>query len=218
MDAAALTPRLKERTRALHRVAERAGIMNVLLAGRISRGAYCALLRNLHALYDALECALDDHARSAALDGVRLPRLYRAAALQADLLALHGDDWPSLPLAAAMRDYVARIRELSRRRPVLLSAHVYVRYQGDLSGGQLLLDIVRRSPALAGTRGAKFYAFGTAREVAAYKAALRAGLDALPVSTDDADAIVAEAEDAFARHVRLFEELVWPHGDAEAAG
>jgi len=48
---ASLAERLKTETRALHTSAERSTFMGVLLRGRMERPAYCALLRNLHAIY-----------------------------------------------------------------------------------------------------------------------------------------------------------------------
>jgi hypothetical protein len=47
-------------------------------------------------------------------------------------------------------------------------------------------------------------------EVLALRLALRAGLGNLPVSADEADAIVEEARWAFVQHQRLFEQLVAP--------
>ena len=88
-----LPERLKTETRALHTVAERSTFMQMLLSGRLDRLAYCALLRNLHAVYAALEPALARHASLPAIAPVFLPALWRAGALQHDLDALHGPGW-----------------------------------------------------------------------------------------------------------------------------
>jgi heme oxygenase len=207
-----LTSRLKDATRELHQVAERAGGMSALLRGRVDRAQYCLLLRNLHALYETLEAALDRHAALPLVAPVRLPALYRTAALAADLHALQGAGWSKLPVAAAMRSYVARLDDVSRTQPPLLAAHAYVRYMGDLSGGQILRDVVRRALDLQDGAGIAFYTFpgnGDGREI---KEAFRTALDALPVGDAMALEIVAEARDAFARHVALFEELHRPPG------
>jgi heme oxygenase len=206
MSERALSARLREATQSLHRVAEASGIMPALLAGRVERREYCRLLRNLHALYVALEDALDRNARSPLVAPVRMPELFRASALAADLGDLHGPGWRAQPLADAMRGYVAHIGALAEDRPGLLAAHAYVRYLGDLSGGQILRNVVGAALGLADRAGVAFYCFGDG-DAAALKARFRAGLDALPVGDAAADAIVAEARDAFARHVRLFEEL-----------
>ena len=183
--------------------------MSALLRGRVDRAQYCVLLRNLHALYAALEAALDRRAAMPLVAPVRMPLLYRKAALAADLRVLHGAGWSELPVAAAMRSYVARLEEIARTQPPLLAAHAYVRYMGDLSGGQILRDVVRRALDLQDGAGLAFYTFagGDGREI---KEGFRAALDALPLDDALALEIVAEARDAFARHVVLFEELHRP--------
>ncbi len=210
-----LAARLREATQALHRVAESSGVMQQLLQGRIEAGAYCLLARNLHALYAALERALDRHAALPVVAPIRFPGLFRTSALEQDLRCLHGANWAALPLTAAMREYAARIEEIAAVRPALLSAHAYVRYMGDLSGGQILREIVRRALGRRDGAGTAFYAFGDAVEAGAAKAQFRSALDALPVDAAGADAIVAEANAAFGRHVLLFTEL---DGGTVAAG
>ena len=202
-----LSTRLQTATRAKHSEAERSGIMPGLLRGALDRATYCLLLRNLHALYESLEQALDRHAGTPAVAPVRLPALFRAPALKGDLQYLHGSDWDALPLTATMRGYRRRIDDLRDQLPQLLAAHAYVRYLGDLSGGQILRPIVRRALGLVDGAGTAFYVFGHDSGVEALKNQLRAALDALPIDAAEGDAIVAEAIAAFALHARLFEEL-----------
>lgn len=203
--ARALTERLRENTRQLHRAAERAGVMRALLAGSLDRGRYALLLRNLHALYAALEAEIERPRHP--IDGVPLglPMLCRTAALAEDLDALAPPSWQTLPLAPATADYVQRLRSIGTADPELLGAHAYVRYLGDLSGGQVLRDIVRRTFALAGPAGTRFYEF--AGDVLALKAQLRRALDSTAIALPRHDAVVAEAQAAFVLHIRMFEEL-----------
>jgi len=186
--------------------------MRELLHGRLDRDAYCALLRNLHAIYAALESALVRNAAHPAVAAVALPGLERRAALAADLGTLHGERWANaIGLAAATADYVRRVDDLAAHRPELLPAHAYVRYLGDLNGGRILRRIVARSFGLADGAGVAFYEFG--RDAGGLAARFRAGLDAVTGDAADAtgaalaDALVAEAQAAFARHAGLFEEL-----------
>jgi heme oxygenase len=199
-----LHARLKSETRALHAQAERAGVMGELLGRRIGRAAYCAMLRNLHAIYEALEAALDALPAKAPVRTLWHDALRRAPRLAADLEALHGREWRrELPLAAATRGYVERLRALGGA--TALAAHAYVRYLGDLNGGRVLASLVREQLALAGGAGAAFYEFGG--DPAALREDFGAALAALPVEPADEDAIVAEARWAFEAHLRLFEEL-----------
>jgi len=114
---------------------------------------------------------------------------------------------PRRTLQPAALGYVQRLQQLAADDPPLLVAHAYVRYLGDLSGGQLLSRIVAGAYGLVDGRGTRFYDFGPAGEPAALASALRRGLDALPVDGALAAAIIDEAREAFRRHQALFIEL-----------
>jgi heme oxygenase len=213
-----LSARLREGTRHLHARAERAGLMPALLRGELPLPGYVRLLQELQALYEALESALS-RPGAPAFD----PALFRAAALGQDLAALaprcradapagevsgaesglgegyRVDPFEGQARTAVMRDYVRHVQGLP---PALLAAHAYVRYLGDLAGGQVLRRIVARSYGLQ-DHGVRFYAFGPA--VPGLVAGLRQVLDALPAEAHGP--IVAEACSAFQRHVELFEAL-----------
>lgn len=199
-----LAARLKAETRQLHTLAERSGVMADLLHGRLSLGAYCALLRNLQAIYAALEAGLDKHPTDARL---WRPQLRRLQALAQDLARLDAAArWAEAPVAQATVAYLARLVAPAQTAPVLLLAHASVRYLGDLHGGQMLARLVRQRFGLDGPGGTNFYAFGDAVQVEALKRDLRAGLDALALTPQQTDAFVAEACEAFRRHQMLFEE------------
>jgi heme oxygenase len=205
---AGLAQRLREGTKSLHREAERAGIMPALLGGRLPVQGFIALQRNLHAIYAELEPALERHAGHASLAAIYQPLLARCDALAADLEALHGASWrDELPLAPATVDYVQRLRQLDREAPAALLAHAYVRYLGDLAGGQALKGVVARALKLDDGRGTGFFEFGAPDQVARLAQAFRAGLAAVPVRPQDIDHLVAEACWAFDQHVLLFREL-----------
>lgn len=205
---AGLPERLRLETRDLHAATERTGAMAALLAGRLPRAAYCTMLRNLHALYIALEAALEQCRDEPALAALRAGPLRRAAALAADLQALHGAGWAvELPLQPAVDAYVDRLRALSDAASPALVAHAYVRYLGDLHGGQVLRRLVMRHYALVGDAGTRFYDFGPEPEVLVLRQRLRSALGALPLTAAQQDSVVAEARWAFEQHRRLFEQL-----------
>jgi heme oxygenase len=203
-----LAQRLKTETRALHTGAERSKFMQALLSGRLDRTAYCSLLRNLHALYAVLEPALERHAKLPEIAPVFLPMLWRTQALCHDLAALHGPGWAeAIALQPATSVYVDRLHDLDQSRPALLLAHAYVRYLGDLSGGQLLRGIVAKNPALAGDTAISFYDFGNALATGKLTQAFRAGLAAVPTDDKLAAALIDEAKLAFEGHRELFDQL-----------
>lgn len=204
----ALALRLKQETRDLHALAERSGIMADLLRGRLGRPAYCGLLRNLQAIYAALEAGLDQHRDDVHVRQLWRPELRRLPALNADLACLHPAAWPAdEALAPATSAYVERLQTLTAQAPLLLLAHAYLRYLGDLHGGQLLAGRVQRQFALDDAAGTAFYAFGPTAQLERLKQEFRNGLDALQLSVPQADGLVAEACDAFRRHEQLFDEL-----------
>jgi heme oxygenase len=202
-----LRARLKVETRELQRAAQRSGIMHMLLQGRIDRAAYGALLRNLHEIYAALETALEGHFDHPQLSPIVFRALFRLEHLERDLRYLHGDSWSQdLPVAPAAAAYRERLIEVASSQPGLLAAHAYVRYLGDLSDGQIVYQLVAERLRL-GEEGTRFYQFGSAEDIDLLVARFRAGLDAIPPVPADPDAIVAEAQQAFSRHVELFEQL-----------
>ena len=198
---------LRAETKSLHAAAERAGIMSAFLRGQIDRKIYCRLLRNFVEIYAALEAALELHAAQPALKALRFPALKRCVALRGDLQFLHGKNWAAeISLANSGAHYVERIDWISTHDPELLIAHTYVRYLGDLSGGQMLRNIVGSALQLQGEAGIGFYIFD-APGASALAASYRQRLQDIEVNAGLAARVVEEAQSAFRRHVDLFEEL-----------
>lgn len=202
-----LSGELRAATKQLHVEAERAGVMGLLLKGRLTREPYVALLGALHAIYSALEDSLDRHAADPAVAPLRRPGLARRDALRHDLEALAGSGWRTTaaahPLAQA---YAAHLRALGDAAPSRLLAHAWLRYLGDLNGGQVLKRIVRESLAIP-AEASTFYDFPGIGDPHAAAAAWRAALDDVPLAAGEREAIVAEACDGFRRHIALFEAL-----------
>jgi heme oxygenase len=209
-DAPPLSARLRAETRDAHTRAERSGIMRRVLRGEIARPDYVALLRELACIYDALESELDRHRAHPLVAPFDMDTLRRLPALRRDLAALDAPETPASDRADAACDatraYVRRLREVGASEPARLVAHAYVRYLGDLSGGQILAGIVRRALALDDEAGTAFYDFAP-HDVDPLKRRFRTTLDALPLDAATADALVDEAVRAFALHEALFVEL-----------
>lgn len=199
-----LTSRLRHASHDLHAVAEKSGVMPLLLRGQLSRTEYAVYLRNLQAIYQALEQGLAGADRIPELD---FAPLLRSSAIAQDLafLAVPADT----PLAAATATYVRRLQSLAAARSPLLLAHTYVRYLGDLYGGQIMRRCVGRMLQCEGVEGLRFYDFGTPERVATLIAVFRDGLDHLPLDPPQAEAMAEEARVGFALHIDLFQQL--PH-------
>lgn len=207
-----LAGRLREATQALHATVERSGVMHRLLRGQLDRRGYCRLLRNLQPIYAALEAGLSRHADHPGLAPLGCAALYRSTALAADLQALHGPDWATtLDRVDASTRYGEHLQRLADTDAAALAAHAYVRYLGDLHGGQLLARRVATGlgldPAPGAARGLAFYDFGDAAAVAARIGAFRAALGVIAADAERVEALVGEACRAFERHRDLFEQL-----------
>lgn len=211
-----LSARLKAATRELHAAAERSGVMLALLRGRIEWPAYLSLLRNLRALYAALEAGLDQLPAGAAGPGVWRPELRRLPALDQDLAHWRAVEAapaaapaasPEPPLVPATQAYTIRLQTLATQAPGLLPAHAYVRYLGDLYGGQVLSRLVRQQFKLPEGPGTSFYEFGEAGQVEQLRADFRSALDALPLTPPQAAAFIEEACQGFRLHGQMFEQI-----------
>lgn len=208
-----LSERLRSETRAIHTEVERSAFMGELLRGQMDQVAYCMLLRNLYAIYTPLEQALSQCRTNTLVAPLFLPAVFRAQALALDLDALHGPSWQQgVALQPATRRYVDRLQQLSSGSPDLLCAHAYVRYLGDLSGGQVLKRIVAKTLQLPSGAGTSFYDFGDTDQTRDLTQAFRAGLADLKASAAQMDAIVGEALGSFELHRALFHELAVANG------
>lgn len=194
--------------------------MAELLAGRLPAAAYTLLLGQLARLYAALEQTLADVAELPGLggrDGLVLRELSRTEALEADLGAwqaalLDGGAPPRAeadpPRIDAFDHYLERLRgPVLAEQPWRLAAHVYVRWLGDLHGGQMLAARVAALDGAPSPPAVAFYDFGPMPRVLALRQQLRSSLAALPLEAAQCDAVTDEALWAFEQHVRWFDEL-----------
>lgn len=205
----ALAVLLRERTAEAHRSAERVPFVTALLRGEIDRSTYASFLARLHDPYAALEAGLRRHRSHPVLRQIYFPELERRAAIERDLDHLHDGTWSgAFARTPAARAYADRIHDLAEQEPELLVAHAYTRYLGDLSGGQVMARQLRKHLGIEGEAGLEFFSFPGVPDVDAFKVRYRAALDCLPLDASCSDAVVAEAQRAFAFNQAIAEE-VW---------
>lgn len=125
--------------------------------------------------------------------------LHRHDALARDLEYFYGPDWQNLvSCSPATQHYVDRIHEVGQTDPVLLVAHSYTRYMGDLSGGQVLKKVAQRALKLPPTgEGLEFYHFEGIHSAKAFKQLYRSRMNELDLSAATKERIVDEAVRAF---------------------
>lgn len=213
-----LAQRLREGTQHSHTAAENTAFMKCFLKGIVEREPFRKLLANLYFVYSTLESELHRHQDHPIVGAMYFPELNRTAHLESDLAFYYGDHWREqiMPLPAG-EVYVQRLRDLANTDPVLLIAHAYTRYMGDLSGGQALKNIVRSALNLPADRGTALHEFEqlpTAEDKRAFKEKYRDALNALPIDDATIQRIVNEANYAFALNRDVVHEL---EADVKAA-
>lgn len=159
----------------------------------------------------ALEQALDDHKENAQLALLYFPQeLARKAALEEDLEFFNGPQWREMlqTTTPAQQAYIDAIQRCaSSPTPELLAAHAYVRYLGDLSGGQVLSKRLQKFNDLSEDQGVAFYRFPLIEDTDQFKEMFRKRLNQFEVDDELREQIVQEAKDTFLRNIDIFCEF-----------
>ncbi|MFK0071971.1 heme oxygenase (biliverdin-producing) [Arthrobacter woluwensis] len=210
MNAESLTfsARLRQATRVDHTEAESSEFITSLMEGARSGADYVLLLAQYRPLYEALESATARWRREPSVAELFDPALDRLAALDSDLPRLA--EWAGLAEIPAVvptaESYARRIAETGALEdPARLVAHHYLRYLGDLSGGQAIGTLVARHYGVpAGMLS--MWEFPAVPKPKPYKDRYRELLDAFAVG-HSGDAVVEEAALGFRLNREVFGEL-----------
>ena len=203
-----LATKLREGTKKAHTMAENVGFIKCFLKGTVEKGSYRKLTGNLYYVYSAMEEEMARHKEHPILGKMYFPELDRKQAIEEDLAFYYGADWKSqVSKSPAGEAYVERIRQVSNEEPELLVSHLYTRYMGDLSGGQILKKIAQTGMSLPEGQGTQFYEFADIPDEKAFKNNYRQTMDELPIDDATADRIVEEANSAFRMNMNMFNEL-----------
>ena len=212
--ADALSARLRASTAEIHKEAEARPFMRVFFAGELPRDAYVDWLARQWHLYRTLETGLASISPSVPEHGVVPSELHRVARIEVDLDHLTGGAWRDQDhLTPATRDYAGRIAA-TYSFPAGLVAHAWLRYMGNVGGRDVLRRLVAGCiGAFDGDeRGLAFTDFSAVGEIRPFFAEFHAKLDALPLSSYDTAAAVAEADAGFRLNIALTDELAVDHG------
>jgi heme oxygenase len=206
-----LSAQLRQGTQKSHTLSENTAYMKCFLKGIVEKEPFRKLVANLYYVYRTLEAGFEQHKDHPILGKIYFPQLNRTAHLEKDLAFYYGDNWNCqiAPLPAG-KAYCDRLQDLANNNPVLLIAHAYTRYMGDLSGGQSLKNIIRSALELPDNQGTDFYVFdelATPDARRAFKDTYRQALDSLPLDNDTIKAIIAEANYAFELNRDVMHEL-----------
>ena len=204
---------LRAATWSHHEQAAESTFLDALVAGRLDRLGYADMVAQHYFIYRVLEQAAEVMSANGLVDGLVSPSLTRLPAIEMDLHALLDEDWaqrvrPNVATGA----YCKRLRETCFSWPGGFVAHHYIRYLGDLSGGQYLRHRVAQALQLTGDVGTRFYVFEGIADVEAFKVAYRRRLDAMPWDEAERAAIVNEVTIAYRLNMDVLAELSQTHG------
>ncbi|KAF8139180.1 hypothetical protein K438DRAFT_1880397 [Mycena galopus ATCC 62051] len=205
---------LREGTKQAHEEVEVSPAASAMLRGALDKEEYIRFLMMLWHIYDTFERGLERHQNYPVLEPTYNPTLLaRAPPLSADIAYLLGvpeSSWKShrihVQLMAAqppaLETYITRIQSIADSPdPSALLAHSYVRYLGDLSGGQTIQRALAKAYGLTmGGSGLSFYAFkelhsskpATQGEMKRIKEWFRAGMNKGAGDNQDVKAAVME--------------------------
>jgi len=213
-----LSTSLREGTQQSHTTTENTTFMKCFIKGIVEREPLRKLFAELYFVYRTMETGLRDNANDPIVGAMYFPELNRAENIARDLEFYYGANWrEEIAPSTVGQGYCDRLQNLSKTDPVLLIAHAYTRYMGDLSGGQSLKNIIRSGLDLPIDRGTDFYEFAeipTPEVRRTFKERYRHALDLLPIDDETIARIVAEANVAFHLNRDVVHEL---EADVKAA-
>jgi len=170
--------------------------------------AYIYYLQELRELYMALEQHLREHAAHPALSLLVRPEIFRSQALGQDLEQLTdlcSDTYHAEPHAG--RRYASHLKDLAEEMPAALLSHAYVRYLGDMSGGQMIGQAIERQFDLPNELGTNFYSFPQIADLDRFKEDFRNWIDDAPLSDIERCHVMEEAVRGFDLSSTIFEEV-----------
>lgn len=206
----ALSTAVREQTAQAHEAAEHATFMHRLLEGSVPHEAVVDYTAQLWWVYQALEEAVYAARGTSIAQTIHDPRLERTERLVSDLTALCGPTWRTkVEILPATENYAQHLRVLAaspRQHAPRIAAHHYVRYLGDISGGQVIARRLQERYGLP-AEALSFYDFADIGKIPPYRSAYRSHLDALELSPQQRADFLEEACSAFAANTAVFNEL-----------
>ncbi|MCW7494343.1 biliverdin-producing heme oxygenase [Leptospira sp. 2 VSF19] len=200
---------LREGTAEKHQETEKVPYLRAIFRGGLDAQTYTYQLESLLAVYTVMEDLYRQNKDNPILTKLYFPALFRENALKEDIASFQKKFGTKLrgSVSKATQGYIDHIKNIAKTKPELLVAQAYVRYLGDLSGGQAIKKVVAKTFALEGNEGTAFYEFPEIEDLMAFKGIYRQNLDTLPLDDTQKAELLEEAKATFDLNKFLFIEL-----------
>lgn len=209
-DMTSFHAQIKERTEQAHRAAEAAPFISHLMGGALSPHAYLDYLRALAPIYRRMEDLFQAHSASEPYSYFDHRALDRSALIREDIDFLEGTMGvsSSFPQLSSVNDYLNLLED--DITPIRLCAHHYIRYLGDLSGGQAIARLVSRHYEIP-DKALNFYNFQAIGDIVFYKKRYRDLLNILPITNNMQENFLQEVDILYKLSRDIFLELGQSH-------
>lgn len=213
-----LSQALKSGTSQCHKDIESLPFIQHFLKSQITKKTYLQYLHCMHCIYTTLESLTIHRVPSS----IYIPwQLHRRKSLEHDLAFHLGEHWKdAIVLSAQTKHYSNYLLDLYQKQPMLLVAHAYTRYMGDLSGGKILqkrVKCVLESDDCNSDEGLTFYTFNHITNISEWKSSYRRELDSWGYLLEEGmvEKLVDEANVAFQWNGNILGELEQDGNDTE---
>lgn len=201
---------IKASSDAAHAEAENAPFISSLMDGSLGQQSYRDYLAALLPIYQNMEALLQQRTGSELLGYFDHRALDRADLLAHDISVLSARLDSNLvgTSLASVRKYLERLTpDISDAR---LLAHHYIRYLGDLSGGQAIARLISRHYSIADD-ALTFYNFKNIGDAVFYKKRYRDLLNLVPFTADEKSEFLDEVSYLYRFSTEIFIELGLEH-------
>jgi len=202
-----LADQLKAATWPNHRRAEKTGVIQAILKQTITRRQYWNYLSGLYFIYETLENYLSSVKLPQSLVFLSDERHFRKTSIEADLNALRvGHDNSERMRSKAVETYCRYIETHAQQSDAAIAGLAYVRYLGDMNGGQILKTCLKKSIGLS-DEALNFYSFPDLENLIKYRRDFRESLNALSLIERDRLRVIDVARNSFEMNIALSIEI-----------
>jgi heme oxygenase len=186
------TDRLRSSTQAIHEIVENSNFMKDLLSGSLQKSRYVLYLIALWPIYNSLESELSFR-KSNLITSFYDKRLNRKDRVYDNIALLKSDEKINDELLKEVNFYAYQIQKSS---DIQLIANQYIRYMGDMAGGQAIKSIMKRSYNFADEE-LSFYDFDIEEGIKKYRDSYKDKINRLIATEEDQNEFVSSVLDAY---------------------